>query len=355
MENTKANGGGKLFREKVEASLGDRNNKSVTGLSTCMEKSIGNSGSKEYEYKEAGTRKPTKTSIQQERNFPSSPVTLVGSLPVVQQIIFPRCVFCLFVSISVCACLFSQQFSARNIILHWSPKRAPATPNLSPTEKHQQQLQDDNASFTLFTNSFETLSDNSEHYLGPENSNHRSNDNIYETPVANNHHRQGIDLTSLSDHKHGADESDYSIGDLSPIKISYNGSDGLTDNNVTMNDERNCHGTGEDGATIHSSPDNNEGQEGGGEDPARKIHDDCGGRYDRGSHEGDSSSLSNPFFVIRASRRVFASCKYILPCLREMDMCPVHINGFGGHIRHYKSQEVSETYASTPIHCLFVK
>ena len=125
MENTKANGGGKLFREKVEASLGDRNNKSVTGLSTCMEKSIGNSGSKEYEYKEAETRKPRKTSTQQERNFPSSPVTLVGSLPVVQQIIFPRCVFCLFVSISVCACFF---FSTIFCSEHYSPLVPEACP-----------------------------------------------------------------------------------------------------------------------------------------------------------------------------------------------------------------------------------
>lgn len=49
---------------------------------------------------------------------------------------------------------------------------------------------------------------------------------------------------------------------------------------------------------------------------------------------------SNPFFVIRSSKKAFAGCKYQLPCLSGDDVCQVNVSEHG-QIHHYRGPEVS--------------
>jgi hypothetical protein len=43
---------------------------------------------------------------------------------------------------------------------------------------------------------------------------------------------------------------------------------------------------------------------------------------------------SNPFFVLRSVHKAFNACSYLLPCLRERDICPVNLSHIS-NIRHY--------------------
>jgi hypothetical protein len=58
-------------------------------------------------------------------------------------------------------------------------------------------------------------------------------------------------------------------------------------------------------------------------------------------YQGQSQNhFSNPYYVIRCYRRAFASCAYLLPCLRENDLVSVNLSRYG-HIRHCQDPEVS--------------
>jgi hypothetical protein len=127
---------------------------------------------------------------------------------------------------------------------------------------------------------------------------------------SNNNRGLGI----LPDHKHDTDESDYYLGDMSPIKLVYAGGAAATSEGRRMETE----------AMAHPSPTAREGGQGSEWGPIDQ--------YVQGS-------ASNPFYVIRSSVRAFENCRYLLSCLRGADICPVHISEFG-HIRHYKGQEV---------------
>jgi hypothetical protein len=123
---------------------------------------------------------------------------------------------------------------------------------------------------------------------------------------------RGIDI-ALPDLKHDTEESDYSLGDISPIKLVYGGPTAVSEGR-RMETE----------AMAHPSPTAREGGQGSEWGPIDQ--------YVQGS-------ASNPFYVIRSSVRAFENCRYLLSCLRGADICPVHISEFG-HIRHYKGQEV---------------
>jgi hypothetical protein len=50
---------------------------------------------------------------------------------------------------------------------------------------------------------------------------------------------------------------------------------------------------------------------------------------------------SNPFFVLRSSRKAFENVKYLLPCLSSSTgVCPVNMSDYGS-IRQYKEKPVS--------------
>jgi hypothetical protein len=178
---------------------------------------------------------------------------------------------------------------------------------------------EDNHSFALFSSSFDTLSEPG-NYLretaphegytfaatplspvtGRSNRNQDSNTN------------RGIDIT-LPDLKHDAEESDYSLGDMSPIKLIYGGPTAASQGRRLETE-----------VMVHPLPTASEGGQGSQWGPIDQ--------YVQGS-------ASNPFYVIRSSVRAFDNCRYLLSCLRGADICPVHISEFG-HIRHYKGLEV---------------
>ena len=114
--------------------------------------------------------------------------------------------------------------------------------------------------------------------------------------------------------KHDADESDYSLGDISPIQLpsaaSPNKSDFVATDNLWHGD---------------------------------RFH----------SLELTSGRVSNPFYVVRSSQKAFESCKYLLRAIRDDDahVCHVNISHFG-HIHQFK-QNVSYLCASpSACHCI---
>lgn len=116
---------------------------------------------------------------------------------------------------------------------------------------------------------------------------------------------RGPDI-ALPELKHDVDESDYSLGDISPIKLPHNSSDESKDNNSR---DQSWYGEHH----FHTA-------------------------------EYTPGAVSNPFYVIRSSRRAFENCKYRLTCLRHEDVncCAVNIS-YHGHIRHYKGHDVGQT------------
>jgi hypothetical protein len=51
------------------------------------------------------------------------------------------------------------------------------------------------------------------------------------------------------------------------------------------------------------------------------------------------AAVSNPFYVLRSVQQAFQRCKYLLPCLREPDICPVNVSK-SGPFRHYRGDAV---------------
>jgi hypothetical protein len=51
-------------------------------------------------------------------------------------------------------------------------------------------------------------------------------------------------------------------------------------------------------------------------------------------YPGYEKHPSNPFFVLRSVHKAFDGCSYMLPCLRDRDICPVNLSQYA-NIRHY--------------------
>jgi hypothetical protein len=145
----------------------------------------------------------------------------------------------------------------------------------------------DAASFTLFTQSFDTLSETG-HFLRHAASSSTSIEQQHpdEPP-------RKIDVTARED-------ASSWVGDISPIKL------GVEDNYHAARSESHHH--------YDAHP------------PQPQIH------YEE-PHHGDGYSSyghavaprSNPFFVLRSAHRVFVGCSYLLPCLENREICPISI------------------------------
>jgi hypothetical protein len=173
-------------------------------------------------------------------------------------------------------------------------------------------------SFTLFTSSFDTLSEPG-NYLretAPHDRYTFAATPLSPTTGRSNRKQDGNTnrgIGNLPDHKHDTEESDYYLGDISPIKLVYGGATAASEGRrIEME------------AMAHPSPTAREGGQGSEWGPIDQ--------YVQGS-------ASNPFYVIRSSVKAFENCRYLLSCLRGADICPVHISEFG-HIRHYKGHGV---------------
>lgn len=134
---------------------------------------------------------------------------------------------------------------------------------------------------------------------------------------------------SLSDDG-GGGGGRYSFGALSPREQTNNNRTSFPSTDITIPDLKQGH---EDFSIGDISPIKLE-----------YTYSDRNGHYD---HEGWKSSsnhldvaVSNPFFVIRSARKAFDACKYLLPCLRGEHLCQVNMASHG-HIQHYQRPEVS--------------
>ena len=196
-------------------------------------------------------------------------------------------------------------------LIQWPRRDSPRTKTVQASGNHE-----DN-SFALFSSSFDTLSE-SGNYLreaAPQYS-------FAATPLSpatgrsnrkqDSNANRAIDI-ALPDLRHDAEESDYSLGDMSPIKLVYAGPPAASKGR-RIETEVMVH-------PSHTAREGGQGSEWGLID-----------QYVQGS-------ASNPFYVIRSSVKALENCRYLLSCLRGADICPVHISEFG-HIRHYKGQEV---------------
>jgi hypothetical protein len=162
----------------------------------------------------------------------------------------------------------------------------------------------------LFAASFETLSEPGGHFLGTSHSQDPFPLSLSPIPHIPHHHHchqqpREIDIT-LPELRHVG-----SFEDVSPIKISH----------CLDDTHHRSHST----SHIMSQPSAHWWRP----DPARESR---GGYAD-----------SNPFYVMRSACRAFAHCRYLLPCLQGMDMCPVHMSEYG-HIRHFRGPENVGTF-----------
>ena len=193
------------------------------------------------------------------------------------------------------------------------------------------------ASFNLFTNSFETLSDHG-NYLN-ESAPHGEEYCSSPTKVLGSSGRPSKPPRKLDMVTGTHVDSDRFIGDISPIKLS----------NRTIFDEKNVDIPKTDQKLERnrelSVPSHHSN------DTAALSTKDF--RSDRGLPSLGSTLVgniggcgfggtgvlgSNPFFILRSVKTAFRCCMYQLPCLYEAETCPVNLGRFSS-IRHYRDGE----------------
>lgn len=117
--------------------------------------------------------------------------------------------------------------------------------------------------------------------------------------------------------------TEMSVGDISPIKLVYSSS-------VSLNETRN-----EPRHHDHVFPPLMFPV--GAQNDASVIPADWRDDID---NFNINSYRSNPFFVLRSSRKALENVKYLLPCLRlPTEVCQVNVSGYGS-IRQYKEKQV---------------
>lgn len=143
----------------------------------------------------------------------------------------------------------------------------------------------DVASFTLFTQSFDTLSETG-HFLR-----HATSAGLEQQPEQ---FPRKIDVAAR------ADTQGNWVGDISPIKL------GVEDN---YHDTR---------SRLHHYH---------GAAPPNQHHYEGHYHYSYSHYEDSATSpRSNPFFVLRSAHRAFDGFSYLLPCLENREICPISIS-----------------------------
>lgn len=113
--------------------------------------------------------------------------------------------------------------------------------------------------------------------------------------------------------KQYVDDSDCSLGDISPIRFPH-GSGGTSQTSNVRNSNQN----------LYWCAHNNQLQR---------------------SQEVIPGVLSNPFYVLRSSRNAFHNCRYLLTATRDDNHHPCTVNiSCNGHIQQYKEEGVSERW-----------
>jgi hypothetical protein len=189
------------------------------------------------------------------------------------------------------------------------------------------------ASFTLFTHSFDTLSETGNYLKEMSQEQHEAQGYASPSkPRASIHHGnppKKIDLT-LDGHY-----SDSSVGDISPIKlVGHGGPDhsrqrthtGYHRPRESMPAATNYASRAGYGHCAHPYEQYQHGQ--------HPVPYGWGQEEGYGVPASGNVRRSNPFFVLRSVHKAFTACSYLLPCLQERDLCPVNLSHIS-NIRHY--------------------
>jgi hypothetical protein len=204
------------------------------------------------------------------------------------------------------------------------------------------------ASFALFTHSFETLSETGNYLremgLPPDGRSSVSPSNALDPRTAKHHSRppRKIDVTIGA---HSPSESSVAAGDISPIKL-------------VNHEERDRHGHSDPFLNVdfrqRSSPHPRQIQL---RMPREQVFASPrlplmpygirtqSNAYDLTQDERCNTlgrtgpQEPNPFFVLRAVRGAFHCCSYLLSCLSEAEVCPINLSHYG-KIRHYREVSV---------------
>jgi hypothetical protein len=236
---------------------------------------------------------------------------------------------------------------------HYNPSPPNGWPQRSPL-KSDHNAHNEEASFTLFTHSFDTLSETGNYLreMGHQPSEQPRSQNA--TPLP-----KKIDIGNGRPHE----DSDSSVGDISPIK--------LTTAHRHLNNHRN-------GGHIHEQP-RPQRLLGGflpqADAPMQTVvaearhyfpttTETTGGPH-HNAYEGwrppyqddqyyghpcaesaanttsTTATLapSNPFYILRSSHKAFAACSYLLPCVRDTTVCPVNLGHYTSNIRRYRDEQ----------------
>lgn len=184
----------------------------------------------------------------------------------------------------------------------------------SPKSNHQPEYGDDEASFNLFNQSFDTMSDTATYLRDMQHAETAGN------LEGRNHRRDASQNMDISLPALGQ----YTNGDVSPIRVFDQG--------------RGRSIPGMEPIPVHFPQDDEEAV------AAAHVH----GHYGDVGHSHQAPGVatnpyggsleSNPFFVLRCARDAFSKCTFLLPCLRPADPCAVNVSEHGS-FQHYQGSD----------------
>lgn len=199
---------------------------------------------------------------------------------------------------------------------------------------NQSEYGDDAASFNLFNESFDIMSDTvtylRELHQGESNGN-RGNDDISPSfsmlglRDRHHHHRRhgstphffDISLPALG-------HAEYAIEDVSPIRVHGEDHEENTSHNHSL--------SGMEPIPVHFPTETDE-------DTVHRAHGQrCFSNQTPRTNAYGGSLVSNPYFVLRCARKAFAKCTFLLSCLDTPDPCAVNMSEHGS-FRHYQARE----------------
>lgn len=203
----------------------------------------------------------------------------------------------------------------------------------SPKTNHAE-YGDDDASFNLFNQSFDSMSDTATYLLefhqGEMNGN-RGDDGIspsYSMLGLRDRHQHLRDSSTpyvdISLPTLGCDE--YAIDNVSPIRV--------------YGEESKSHRhslSGMEPIPVHFPVETDE-------DTVRHAHGPhCFSDQTPGINAYGGSLVSNPYFVLRCARKAFSQCTFLFSCLVAPDSCAVNMSE-NGSFHHYHAKENVDHY-----------
>jgi hypothetical protein len=198
----------------------------------------------------------------------------------------------------------------------------------SPNTNHSEYGYDD-ASFNLFNQSFDSMSDTAtylrELHQGDVNG-YRGDDGISPSfamlgPKDRHHHRRygstpHIDITLPT-----LGHAEYGIDNVSPIRV-------YGEENKSYRHSL----SGMEPIPVHFPAETDE-------DTVRHAHGEhCFSNQAPGTNAYGGSLVSNPYFVLRCARNSFSKCTFLFSCLGAPDPCAVNMSE-NGSFHHYQTKE----------------